>query len=220
MNPLRSLLDGWREFWGLSWWAKGPILGVLALLLVVIISIAVASGGGGDEDTGAVSEEPTATATVEAEPTEEATEAAEPTPTSPPEEADTDDLDAGLAYIVELGTLVADMSLVLNNLVDLSTEAGADPTVLLDEGWFRDLAREQDRLNAAESTFLALQPPPQYAETHRLMTQALNEMDIALGLFEAGGRDLDPTKLIEAADHLRESTQFIEQATATLPQVP
>ena len=44
MNPLPSLLAGWRDFWGLSWWAKGPILGVFALLLVVTISVAAATG--------------------------------------------------------------------------------------------------------------------------------------------------------------------------------
>jgi len=41
--------DGWRRFWALSWWWKGPILGVTAFI-VLIVGIAVASGGG-DNDT-------------------------------------------------------------------------------------------------------------------------------------------------------------------------
>ncbi len=44
MNPLRSLIAGWRDFWSLSWWAKGPLLGALALLLIVTISVAAATG--------------------------------------------------------------------------------------------------------------------------------------------------------------------------------
>jgi len=46
MTFLRGLWQGCREFWGLSWWAKGPILGLLAVLLIA----AIASGGSGSGD--------------------------------------------------------------------------------------------------------------------------------------------------------------------------
>jgi len=46
MKFLRGLWQGWREFWALSWWGKGPVLVTLALLLI----IAIASGGGGSGD--------------------------------------------------------------------------------------------------------------------------------------------------------------------------
>ena len=51
-------------------------------------------------------------------------------------EPDIDDLAATLAYIGELGTLLDDMAFVLDNIADLSTEAGDDPTVL----WMRGRA--------------------------------------------------------------------------------
>ncbi len=148
------------------------------------------------------------------------------TPAAAVTEADEDEADepaeaplaAELEYLDELGTLTIDMSLLLDNIVDLSTEAADDPTVLFGEEWFRDLGREQDRLNEAQSTFLALQPPPKYVETHRLMTQALNELDIALDLFETGGRDFDAVKISEAVDHMVESTRLVEESTAALPE--
>ena len=185
----------------------------IAWLLIIII---IATSGGGDDDGGETVQdqgtpEPAITATVEAEPTEEP---ADPTPTTPPDEADTGEL----AYLDGLNTLTVDMSLLLNNIVALTTEAGDDPSVLFGERWFQDLGREQDKLNEAQSTFLALQPPTQFAETHTLMTRALNEMDIALDLLETGGRDFDTDKILEAADHMGESTRLIEEATAALPE--
>ena len=190
--------------------------GLVWLVLIIII----ATSGGGDDDSGETVEDQDTpasaiTATVETEPTEEAVE---PTPTTPPEEPGTDDVAAELAYLDALGTLTTDMSLLLDNIVALSTEAANDPSVLLDEGWFRDLDREQDRLNTAQSTFLALQPPSRFTETHRLLTQALNEMDIALDLFETGGRDFDAAKISEAVGHMDESTRLIGEATAALPE--
>ena len=193
------LLPLWRRVISDPKWHVPAAIGTGVAWVVIIIIIAVASGGGDDDSDTTVQDqgtpEPATTATAEAEPTEEA---AAPTPTSPPDEADTDDL-AALAYLDELSTLVVDMGLLLNNIVALSTEAANDPSVLFGERWFEDLGREQDRLNAAQSTFLALQPPAQLADTHRLMTQALNEMDIALDLFETGGRDFDDAKISEAA---------------------
>ncbi len=182
----------------------------LAIILFLFLA-AQENGCGSDEEGTDQSPAPAATDTIDDEAEAEPTEA-------PPEEADTDDLAAELEYLDELGTLTVDMSLLLDNIVDLSTEAGDDPTVLLGEGWFRDLGREQDRLNEAQSTFLALQPPPQYVETHRLLTQALNELDIALDLFETGGRDFDPVKISEAVDHMVESTRLVEEATAAMPE--
>ncbi len=52
--------EGWRRFWALSWWWKGPILGVTAFI-VLIVGIAVASGGGDNDMEG---QEPTPTATT------------------------------------------------------------------------------------------------------------------------------------------------------------
>jgi len=39
---------GWRRFWRLSWWWKGPILGVAAIISLSVIS-AIATGGTTDE---------------------------------------------------------------------------------------------------------------------------------------------------------------------------
>ena len=212
------LLPLWRRLIQSPSGRVAAAAGTAIVWIVLIILIAVS--GGGDDDTDETVQdqgapEPAITATVEAEPTEEAAEA---TATTPPDEPGTDDLAAELAYLASLGTLTVDMSLLLDNVVALSTEAANDPTVLFGEEWFQGLQGEQDRLNTAQSTFLALQPPTQFAETHRLMTQALNEMDIALDLFEVGGRDFDAAKLSEAADHMGESTRFINEATAALPE--
>ncbi len=93
---IRSLIDGWREFWGMSWWGKGPVLGIVVTLIVVIIVVAAATGGddGGAEDavsgietteTEAPTSEPTEP--LAAEPTPEPTvePTPEPTPTEEPE---------------------------------------------------------------------------------------------------------------------------------------
>src|SRR3990172_2729417 len=45
MKFLRGLWQGWREFWALSWWGKGPMLATVALLLIIAIASA-----GGDSD--------------------------------------------------------------------------------------------------------------------------------------------------------------------------
>lgn len=97
---LGELQRGWQRFWQLSWWWKGPIIGVVGFMLVVIVA---AIAGGGDEDkpgssvlatitaspteapvTEAPSETTTLTATPKgtAEPTKEPTP--EPTDTTAP----------------------------------------------------------------------------------------------------------------------------------------
>ena len=45
---LEEIRKGWQRFWALSWWWKGPILGVTAFI-VLLVGIAVA--GSGDNDT-------------------------------------------------------------------------------------------------------------------------------------------------------------------------
>lgn len=217
------LLPLWRRLIPDKTWhiPAAVVTGVVWIVLIIIIA---ASGGGDDDSSATVQDqgtpEPTAIATPEAtetpSPTPEATPDATATPT--PEPTVPDDLAAELAYLGELTTLTVDMTLLLDNFVTLSMEAEDDPTVLLGERWFDDLEREQDRLNAAQSRFLALQPPPQLADTHRLMTQALNELDIALDLFETGGRDFDADKLLEAVDHMDEATRLIIESTAALPE--
>ena len=76
-----------QRFWALSWWWKGPILGVVAF---VTLSIGAAVAGGGDSGKQAVLEEPTTTATVALTPTPQPTveltrpPTEEPTPTLEP----------------------------------------------------------------------------------------------------------------------------------------
>ena len=209
------LLPLWRRVTSDSRWHVPAALGTGIAWVVIIIIIAVASGGG-DDDSGASAQdqdtpEPGITATAEAEPIEVAPDPTEP----PPEEAEIDDLAAEGAYLDGLVSVTDDVALILGNVGSLGVES---PTELLGEDWFRDLGREQDRLNNAQSTFLALQPAPQYTETHRLVTQALNEMDIALDLFEAGGRAVDATKIEEALAHMQEATRFISEAIVALPE--
>lgn len=43
----RGLWQGWREFWALSWWGKGPLLATLTVLLIIAIG---SSGGGSSGD--------------------------------------------------------------------------------------------------------------------------------------------------------------------------
>ena len=54
----------WHKFWGLSWWWKGPILGVTALVILGGISAAV--GGGGDDKPETVAQVATKDATKQA----------------------------------------------------------------------------------------------------------------------------------------------------------
>ena len=71
---------GLRRFWGLSWWWKGSILGVIAAVIVVPgLVIALAGGNGDDSAVLELTQEPTPTVAV-ATPTPTPT----PTPTSTP----------------------------------------------------------------------------------------------------------------------------------------
>lgn len=57
---LEETRKGWQRFWALSWWWKGPALGVTAFI-VLIVGIVVASGGSDNDTEG---REPTPTATT------------------------------------------------------------------------------------------------------------------------------------------------------------
>ena len=48
---LEEVRKAWPRFWALSWWWKGPTLGVSAFI-VLIVGIAVASGGGDNDGEG------------------------------------------------------------------------------------------------------------------------------------------------------------------------
>ena len=70
-----------RRFWGLSWWWKGSILGVIAAVIVVPgVVIALAGGNGDDSAVLELTQEPTPTAAV-ATPTPIPTRIPTPTPT-------------------------------------------------------------------------------------------------------------------------------------------
>jgi hypothetical protein len=79
--------NGWTRFWGWSWWAKGPILAVVAFFGIGIVG-AIAGGGGDDskDDSGGVAE---ATASKGPEETREPTEEPTREPTAEPTEAPT-----------------------------------------------------------------------------------------------------------------------------------
>ena len=85
---LEEVRKAWQRFWSLSWWWKGPTLGVTAFI-VLIVGIAVASGGGDKDTEGG---EPATTATPTSIPgviptdnsTPEPTSTASPTPDSTP----------------------------------------------------------------------------------------------------------------------------------------
>jgi len=52
MKFLSGLWQGWREFWALSWWGKGPVLAILALLLMIAIASGGGSGDAASDDSG------------------------------------------------------------------------------------------------------------------------------------------------------------------------
>jgi hypothetical protein len=90
---LGELQRGWHRFWRLSWWWKGPFLGIVAIF--VLGGIASAAGGGSEdksalsateEATERATQKPVATATkrATAEPTERATERVTAAPTPAP----------------------------------------------------------------------------------------------------------------------------------------
>lgn len=74
-----ELQRGWQRFWRLSWWWKGPILGVVAFFLLAIVAAIV---GGGDEDKSASLVGATITASpTETPATDAVSETTAPTPT-------------------------------------------------------------------------------------------------------------------------------------------
>lgn len=82
---IQQYRDGWRRFWALSWWWKGPILGGTAFI-TLIVGLAVASGGDGDDtEVLEATREPTPTVTAVTpttvpSPTTIPTDASSPTP--------------------------------------------------------------------------------------------------------------------------------------------
>jgi hypothetical protein len=78
-----ELQRGWARFWHLSWWWKGPVLGIVAF--VVLVGIAAAAGGGGEEDKSDEAARATerATAVVTEEATRPPTLAPTPQPVTP-----------------------------------------------------------------------------------------------------------------------------------------
>ncbi len=91
---IRSLIDGWREFWGISWWGKGPVLIVIAVLIIVVVAVASTSGDDDGESGEAVSALDTPTPVMTEEPTQPPPEPTpeptveptpDPTPTEEPE---------------------------------------------------------------------------------------------------------------------------------------
>lgn len=77
---LEEARKGWQRFWALSWWWKGPTLGVTAFI-VLIVGIAVASGGGDNDTEG---RGPATTVTPTSNPSVIPTEILTPEPTPTP----------------------------------------------------------------------------------------------------------------------------------------
>ena len=75
---LEEFRKGWQRFWALSWWWKGPILGVTAFI-VLFVGIALASSG--DNDTVVLEATQVPSPTPE---TATATPTAKPSPTPAP----------------------------------------------------------------------------------------------------------------------------------------
>lgn len=77
---------GWQRFWGASWWVKGPVAAVAAILVLGGIGGAI----GDDEDADATADPArTATSGPEDEPTPEGTATSEPSPTETSEPTET-----------------------------------------------------------------------------------------------------------------------------------
>lgn len=77
-DMFREMRRGLQRFWGLSWWVKGPVMGLVALIGIGII--ASVSGGGSDDSNSEVGPAVTQAATA----TGEASATPRPTATSPP----------------------------------------------------------------------------------------------------------------------------------------
>ncbi len=80
---IQRYIDWWRRFWALSWWWKGPTLGVTTFIALIVV-VSVVNGG---EDGASEDGEPTPTATGETptpSPTVVPTEAPTATPTPTP----------------------------------------------------------------------------------------------------------------------------------------
>lgn len=213
------LLPLWRRVIPDKTWHVPAAVGTGIAWVVVIILFSVTSGGGDDESGATVQDQGTPEPAITATATPEAT--ATPSPT--PEATSAPTPEPGLsaieeAYRDEILAINSNLITVLENTTILAEEASLDPSVLFDEGWFRDLAREQTRLNDAQLALLSLTPPELFARFHDLFVRALTEMDIALDLFESGGRDFDDAKLLEGAGHMDESTRLINEATEALPE--
>ena len=122
-----------------------------------------------------------------------------------------------IAYIAEALSILGSLTDVFDNGAALAHEAGEDPSVLFGETWFRDLNREQRRINEIQSKVVSLNPPPRFAQSHSLLSQAIAETDAAFDLLEVGARNLNVDQLAEGLEHIREASRLLEVATDALP---
>ncbi|GBD22669.1 hypothetical protein HRbin29_00308 [bacterium HR29] len=205
---------------GLWRWYRGRrrrtqwLLGVGAAVVILAI-VSAASGSGGEESSAPpaapADATPMATATATPTPTPTNTPTPAPSPTPTPDEGEA-------AYRAALLRELPPISDALTELGRLMSEAGEQPTRILQSDWRFNVAAQLAVIQVGADRIRGLTPPPRFADAHADLAAAMDLLDEASTELARGIDTLDAARITRAADLLRQATEKIQSATAKLPR--
>jgi len=207
------------------------VFGVISLCFVLSTCIAVVLTSGEEVVVVEVTATPTVplvvttayNATNEAKilatpaPTPYPTNTPAPTPTNIPEPTPTQKPESVSLYHVEMPKLVNRYAEAFSSIGSLTGQAGTDVTLLRDVGWMEDISQVLAEILVVGFEIRALEPPPPFEETHKLLIQASEHFDASVYLFADGVDNLDPLLIEQATEEMALGGNLVEQATEALP---
>jgi hypothetical protein len=108
----------------------------------------------------------------------------------------------------------------LDTLGKLSDQAKSQPTVAFDATWRKNLSQSVADMKTNCGTLDAASPVPGLVtQAHQDLAKAQGEFDQSGKLFDEGVQKLDPSKLLEAGQHVGQAVQFLNSAMTELKKI-
>ena len=207
---LGEIERGWQRFWGLSWWWKGPVIGVVAVVLVGGIA-SIFDGGNEDESALVVDAtvtsspvETSATDTSSPSPVDSQTETPKPTAVPTP----TANVEA-LTYLASVAVWLDEGQRLTGGVVEISQSA--NPFSESNAAKALELTQDAD---AWRDDVLAFNAPSAFDEVQMWLELAGVTMADALEDFWLGVTFLDADLIISATDSMAAATGYMDNANA------
>ena len=212
---LGEIERGWQRFWGLSWWWKGPVIGVVAVVLVGGIA-SIFDGGNEDESALLVD------ATVTSSPVEtSATDTPSPSPVDSQTETPKPTAVPTPTANVEALTYLASVAVWLDEGLRLSEEvveiSGSD-NPFSEGNAERALRLTLDTDNWRDDA-LAFDAPSEFDEVQMWLELAGVTMAESLDEFWRGVTLVDADLIFSASEKLLTAVEYMNNATAAMTAV-